>query len=271
MHIHLIIYFKRRTPWLEYNKKEYVYYMKNTDNEQLTDSVAKTDIGKSLKRIRTEKKITQRKLSEEMNCSEIYISNVERELTNPSLKSVLNMVNTLDVPLSTMVDENFSIDESVYGEYSGLFNDLNSDRTLCILKMLNEIKKNLKEYTDIVNEKQDMVAEDIDYKALGNNIEKLREEKNISKSTMAKRLGMNESVYRNIESNNGRASINKYMDIAEKLDVPVDCLFEESLSNKEIVAKHYINEIFSGLDSREKQVISELAQVIYRILRGHGL
>lgn len=226
------------------------------------------EIGKNLRKLRGEKKITQRQLSEEMNCSEIFISNLEREVTNPSMKTIVNMVNSLNVPLSTILSGE---DRNNTTPCQELFNDLSSPKTACVLRMLYDIKKHLIEYENYMAGKENLVAEEIDYEALGQNIERLREEKNLSKVTMAKRLGINEGVYRNIESNNGRASVDRYMEIAEELNVPIDCLFEKSLANKEEISKNYINKIFEDLDDRETQVIKEIAQVVYKILRGHNM
>lgn len=230
----------------------------------------KGEIGKNLKKIREKKKITQRKLSEDMNCSEVHISNLERDMVNPSTKTIINMANSLNVPLSSIVNsEGENIDE--FQEYRGIFGELNSTRTMYILKMLYEVKRVLLEYRYERERKYDMMAEEIDYKALGENIEQLREEKNISRTIMAKRTGMKEGTYRNIENNNARASMDKYMEIAEELHVPIDYLFNASLVNKEMVSKEYLHKIFSDTDSREKQILIEISQIIYKILKGHDM
>lgn len=230
----------------------------------------KGKIGSNLKQIREQKKITQRELSEGMNCSEVHISNLERSMTNPSTKTIINMANSLNVPLSSIVMQNAEKDEGIE-KYRGIFGELNSARTMYVLKMVYEIRKVLFEYKNESEQKCEMVEEEIDYKTLGENIEQLREERNISRSIMAKRMGMNEGTYRNIENNNGRASMDKYMEIAEELNVPIDYLFNESIINKEMVSMEYIRKIFEGTDDREKQVLKEISQIIYKILKGHDM
>lgn len=230
----------------------------------------KSEIGRNLKRIREEKNITQRKLSEYMNCSEVHISNLEREMANPSMKMLINIANSLNVPLGEIMSGKSEIKKDMT-EYERMIGNLSSIRAISILKMLYDIKKHLSEYLCQCEKKEDMVAEEIDYKALGNNIEELREEKHISKAVMAKRVRMNEGTYRNIESNNSTASVDKYMEIANELHVPIDFLFDESLTNKEIISREYIRKIFEKSEGKEKQILEELAQVIYKILKGHGV
>lgn len=247
---------------LRYNiyKKEYALLM------------GKSEISRNIKRVREQKNITQRKLSEEMNCSEVHISNLERDMANPSMKILINMANSLDVPLSELL-YNKDKENSEYDitEYEGMFGELSSVRTVYILKMLYDIKKHLAEYLNNYQNTENMVAEEIDYKALGNSIEFLREEKHISKSVMAKRVGINEGTYRNIESNSSTASVEKYMEIADELHVPIDFLFDKSLNNKEMISKEYIRKVFCDAKGKEKQILEEIASIIYKILRGHGV
>ncbi len=230
----------------------------------------KSEISKNLKKIRQGKNITQQKLSENMNCSEVYISNLERDMANPSVKTIINMANSLDVPLSSIINEDMESEtyNQIYGRKLG---ELNSGRTMCILEMIYKIKGSLIKYMEKYYYSKDMIAEDIDYKSLSNNIESLREEKKITKAVMAKRLGMKEGTYRNIESNTNKASFDRYMEIANELDVSIDYLFKESLSNKEIISKEYINKIYQGTDEKEKRILEDLVDAISTVLRAHGV
>lgn len=57
------------------------------------------NIGRSIKLIRTAKKITQKQLAVKVGCSPNYLSIVERGDKRPSLDFIENIANALEVPL----------------------------------------------------------------------------------------------------------------------------------------------------------------------------
>lgn len=229
----------------------------------------RSDIAARLKEIRKEKSLTQRNLVDNFDFSEVQISNIECKKSVPRTKTLINMANSLDVPLSRIVDKSYEADKIKMEVYESWFGDLSSLRTLLLLKILEDIKENLREYNIEKNNKEHMVAEEIDYGSVGKSIVKLREGKHLDQHTMSKRMekrvGMKEGTYRNIESNNGTASMSSYMEIADELDVSVDYIFDKVLHNKEAVSREYIKRIFDNADEKEKLMLKRLAEVIREI------
>ena len=229
----------------------------------------KGDIASNLKEIRKEKSLTQRNIVDNFDFSEVQISNIERKKSNPRTKTLVNMANSLDVPLSKIVDKGYETDNKRLSDYERWLGDLSSLRTLLILKILEDIKEKIYEYNVEKSNKEHMVAEEIDYGSIGQNIAKLREGKNLDQHTMSKRMlkrsGMKEGTYRNIESNNGTVSMSSYMEIARELDVSVDYIFDKALHNKEAVSREYIRRIFDDIDEKEKGMFKRLAEVMREI------
>ena len=229
----------------------------------------KGDIAANLKEIRKEKSLTQRNLVDNFEFSEVQISNIERKKSLPRTKTLINMANSLDVPLSKIVDKSYVADNKNILDYERLLGDLSSLRTLLILKILEDIKEKIHEYNLEKINKEHMIAEEIDYGAVGQNIAELREKKRLDQHTMSKRMlkrsGMKEGTYRNIESNNGTVSMSSYMEIAEELDVSVDYIFDKALHNKEAVSREYIRRIFDNIDEKEKGMLKSMAKVIKEV------
>lgn len=229
----------------------------------------KGEIAANLKEIRKEKSLTQRNLVDNFEFSEVQVSNIERKKSNPRAKTLINMANSLDVPLSQIVDKNYNAKNNIENDEKWL-GDLKTSRTLLLLKILEKIKEKLEEYKADNGSDEYMVAEEIDYGAVGRNITKLREEKKIDRKTMSKRMlkrsGMKEGTYRNIESNNGIVSMASYMEIADELDVTVDYIFEESLHNKEAISREYISHIFEETDDTERKILREMGEKIKEVL-----
>lgn len=230
----------------------------------------KGDIAANLKEIRKEKSFTQKKLVDNFDFSEVQISNIERSKSNPRTKTLINMANSLDVPLSKIVDKSYGNNIGSIKDYEKWLGDLSSPRTLLLLKILEDIKEKVREYNKEKKVREQMVAEEIDYGAVGQNIVKLRERKKLDQHAMSKRMlkrsGMKEGTYRNIESNNGTVSISSYMEIAKELDVSVDYIFDKSLSNKEAVSKEYIRLVFDDIDEKEKIMLKKIAEAIWEVL-----
>ena len=228
----------------------------------------KGDIAARLKEIRKEKSMTQRNIVDNFEFSEVQISNIECKKSIPRTKTLINMANSLDVPLSRIVDKSYETDKKM-AAYERWFGDLSSMQTLLILKILEDIKEKLQEYNIEKNNKEHMVAEEIDYGSVGKSIVKLREGKHIDQHTMSKRIekraGIKEGTYRNVESNNGTVSMSSYMEIANELDVSVDYIFDKALHNKEAVSREYIRRIFDNIDEKEKVMLKRLAEVIREV------
>jgi len=56
-----------------------------------------TKLGKNLKRIRTQKGMSQGDIMREMDCSRSFVSNIENGKTNPTLATIAKLAKTLGV------------------------------------------------------------------------------------------------------------------------------------------------------------------------------
>lgn len=68
-------------------------------------------IGQTIRRIRNEKKLSQRQLAELSGISNTYLSDIEIGRTNPSLKTLNKLAEALEKPLAT-----FFVDSSGAGD-----------------------------------------------------------------------------------------------------------------------------------------------------------
>jgi len=67
-------------------------------------------IGKKIRNIRKNKNMTIVELSEKINVTSGYISQIERDLISPSLAVLKRLSDALDVPLSVLFSEESSND-----------------------------------------------------------------------------------------------------------------------------------------------------------------
>ena len=71
------------------------------------------NIGKMIKKIRTEKNITQEQLSEKLNITRQAVSNWENGKTQPDVDTIINISNVLEV----------SVEEIIYGQKQNAITD----------------------------------------------------------------------------------------------------------------------------------------------------
>ncbi len=62
-----------------------------------------TKLGKNLKRIRTEKKMSQGDIMRALGCSRSYISNIENGKTNPTLTTISKLAKAVDVSTNELL------------------------------------------------------------------------------------------------------------------------------------------------------------------------
>ncbi len=65
----------------------------------------KVDLGKRLRVIRNQKKITLRHLSERSHCSINYLSQVERGVNSPTIETLMRITDALDIKLNDLFSE----------------------------------------------------------------------------------------------------------------------------------------------------------------------
>lgn len=100
-------------------------------------------LGKKIKQLRINAKLSQAELSEKIGMTEKNLSNIERGLQIPALNSFLKMLDTLNVSLSefgviTKETKNKTRDELIKEIY--LANNSEIEAYLKIIKTIKEIK-----------------------------------------------------------------------------------------------------------------------------------
>ena len=73
-------------------------------------------IGKKIKQLRTQAKLSQAELSEKIGMSEKNLSNIERGLQIPALNSFLKILDILEIPLSEFGITNQKTDNKLRDE-----------------------------------------------------------------------------------------------------------------------------------------------------------
>lgn len=70
----------------------------------------KVDLGKRLRTLRKQRKITLQNLSEQANCSVNYLSQVERGLSSPTIETLMRISEALDIRLNDLFAEELHSD-----------------------------------------------------------------------------------------------------------------------------------------------------------------
>jgi transcriptional regulator with XRE-family HTH domain len=60
-------------------------------------------LGENLKKIRTRKGVTQIEIAKKLAVNRSFISNIENGKTNPTLLTITNLANALDVPVNELL------------------------------------------------------------------------------------------------------------------------------------------------------------------------
>lgn len=60
-------------------------------------------LGENLKRIRVKKGITQTEIAKRLAVDKSFVSNIENGKTNPTLSTITNLANALDIPVNELL------------------------------------------------------------------------------------------------------------------------------------------------------------------------
>ena len=60
-------------------------------------------LGENLKRIRTEKNITQAQIAKALSADRSFVSNIENGKTNPTLSTITNLAKALDIMVGELL------------------------------------------------------------------------------------------------------------------------------------------------------------------------
>lgn len=103
-------------------------------------------IGRRIKEIRVNKKMSQAELAEKIDMSVVYISYIETASKQASLKSLVLIANVLCVTVDVLLNGNQTNDSAQYrSELDKLITDCNSYEKRVIFETAYAIKKSLRE------------------------------------------------------------------------------------------------------------------------------
>lgn len=107
--------------------------------------ISYTEIGKRIKTIRTNKKMTQEQLAAKIDLSLTHISNIENARTNMSIDSLVNIANALEVSTDELLfgKPTFTTD-LLYADYVDLMLDCSEKEQKIILETSRALKKSIK-------------------------------------------------------------------------------------------------------------------------------
>lgn len=202
---------------------------------------------KMLNCVRNETGKNQREISEMLNCTEVHISNVKNSKVSMPVPKILELINRFHLCLDEFVSDGYRTDRQPVYEDKMLFGRLRQDELL----FLGECLQLYRERKTGSDEEPGKKAKNYE-RYVGKNISRIRKEKGISMKQIAEELSIREESYRNIEGGTFGTTMDNYILIAKKLEVPVSMLFMDVLSNKESVAGYGIWRFFEGMDEDEK-------------------
>jgi len=101
---------------------------------------AKTLFGEKLKRIRTERGLTQEKFAEFLGTSKQVISRYENNQRNPKLRTVQEFAEKLDISIDCFVNDNITADITAYQKLLEALTELSEDDVALILRFVAQLK-----------------------------------------------------------------------------------------------------------------------------------
>lgn len=102
----------------------------------------------------------------------------------------------------------------------------------------------------------------IDYSSLGKRIKKCRLEHNLSYKELCHLSNVSEKTLRNIESGNSSVSVTNLISISNALNVSLDYLLMDTLTNKSSAIKFMMNHLFEDLNEKETQIMIETGHLL---------
>lgn len=77
--------------------------MNAAQNKEITIEQVRSDLARNVKALRQSKGLAQERLALEAGIDRTMLSKIEREVTNPSLETLLKLANYLDVNISELL------------------------------------------------------------------------------------------------------------------------------------------------------------------------
>ena len=104
-------------------------------------------IGRRIKHYRTEKRLSQEELANTIHTTAVYISYIESGSRAPSLETLINISNALDVSADDLLTDNLKHSSSPVGtEIHDLLLDCNHDEKAILTRTLTFLKGLLSEF-----------------------------------------------------------------------------------------------------------------------------
>ena len=108
---------------------------------------------------------------------------------------------------------------------------------------------------------------DIDYKAIGNRIRKLRTKRHETQENVSERAQLTPVHYSHIETGNTKASLPTFIKIANALEVGVDALLADNLHHVEHVSLQEMDELLADCTDSEAKALVKIAETSKMVLR----
>lgn len=105
-------------------------------------------------------------------------------------------------------------------------------------------------------------TEEINYKALGNSVKKIRETLKYTQEELAEKSGYSVSHIRNIENNNAHPSLSTVVQLANVMKISLDFLLEDSLEIEIKTHDDVVSRLMEGCTNQQKKTILAIIQLI---------
>lgn len=207
----------------------------------------------------------QVQISEDLGCSIIHTSNVNREKSNYSLEKMIKLINSGNYCIDDYVEFEDRIpassDKFHMEEFSGVHEDI-----------LKEAIRFLQSYIQITRREEEQ-KEKSEYlngsliKTAGAKVRQLRKERGIKAGEMAEKLNMKEGSYRNMENGSTGTTIDNYARIARICGVPLSMIFEDVLEDKSAIIQYELEKMFSDLTREDTEKYSAMLGELLEIVR----
>lgn len=209
----------------------------------------------------------QVQISEELGCSMIHTSNVNREKSNYSLEKIIKLINSGKYCLDDYVE--------MEGKVSVALDDFDMEKFEGIHQgILKSLIRFLQDYIEISRqEKEKEKKEKVEYlnenliKIAGAKVRQMRKDRGIRPEKMAKELNMKEGSYRNMENGSTGTTIDNYAKIAKIFGVPLSAIFEDVLEDKTVILQCELMDVFSGLQITNARKYDAMLEELLEIVR----
>lgn len=102
-------------------------------------------IGKRIRRNRNRLGMTQEILAEKVNVSIPHISRMENGTAKPSLQTLVDICNTLNISIDDLMQDNLSaVKPSLYGRLGQILEDCSIDELNLIIDVVETIVRNIR-------------------------------------------------------------------------------------------------------------------------------